>query len=481
MSQPSEPAGTDFASTAVAPVAAPRARPVALLVDVEPTLATLIAEWLDDIGVDARTEAPQRPQDRDVDLVVVDVPYPRREGAQRVRALAAALPQAPILALSSTFFAGRLRERQRRPRPRRRGRAGDASPPRRARRGGSRSAARFAMKASAWLAPDAGARSWRHVAWLGAIVVGAIVGLAIYDTVRGYDAAVAATGRELEGQAIVFAEQTARSIQAIDVVLRHLAEQDRDGTLRARSSAELHELLREQAVGLVQADGLSLHDADGNTLALSWRAPPPSELANVSDRPAFQVVRESAADGAIVGEALTSRDGNVEFFPIARRLTTPAGKFAGVVVARGRIAYFQNFYRDALRDPGTAVALLHREGTLLARYPEARSALGKKFPVVPQMIAAAEKGEGPTRAASPIDGIDRFGAVAAVPDYPLVVTVTRDAPRRSDRGARRRCDRGSARWRLPDWRWSCSTSCCDRCAVSTPRARRSRSRRSASP
>ena len=283
------------------------------------------------------------------------------------------------------------------------------------------------MKASAWLAPDAGARSWRHVAWLGAVVVGAIVGLAIYDTVRGYDAAVAATGRELEGQAIVFAEQTARSIQAIDVVLRHLAEQDRDGTLRARSSAELHELLREQAVGLVQADGLSPHDADGNTLALSWRAAPPSELANVSDRPAFHVVRESAADGAIVGEALTSRDSNVEFFPIARRLTTPAGKFAGVVVARGRIAYFQNFYRDALRDPGTAVALLHREGTLLARYPEARSALGKKFPVVPQMIAAAEKGEGPTRAASPIDGIDRFGAVAAVPDYPLVVTVTRDA------------------------------------------------------
>jgi len=106
MSQPSEPAGTDFASMAVAPVAAARARPLALLVDVEPSLATLIAEWLDDIDVDVLAEAPQRPRDRDVDLVVVDVPYPRREGAQRVRALTAALPQAPILALSSTFFAG---------------------------------------------------------------------------------------------------------------------------------------------------------------------------------------------------------------------------------------------------------------------------------------------------------------------------------------------------------------------------------------
>jgi DNA-binding response OmpR family regulator len=105
MSQPSEPAGTDFASTAAVP-AATRARPIALLVDLEPSLATLIAEWLDDIGVDACIPARDASRDRAVDLVVVDVPYPRREGAQRVGALAAALPRAPILALSSTFFAG---------------------------------------------------------------------------------------------------------------------------------------------------------------------------------------------------------------------------------------------------------------------------------------------------------------------------------------------------------------------------------------
>jgi PAS domain-containing protein len=43
------------------------------------------------------------------------------------------------------------------------------------------------------------------------------------------------------------------------------------------------------------------------------------------------------------------------------------------------------------------------------------------------MLAAAANGKGPTRAVSPVDGVERFGAVAAVPDYPLVVTVTRDA------------------------------------------------------
>jgi hypothetical protein len=169
-----------------------------------------------------------------------------------------------------------------------------------------------------WLVATAGPRQWRHIAWLGALVIAAIVGLAIFDTVRGYDAAVAATGRELDAQAIVIAEQTARTIQAVDVVLRHIAEQHRSGALIQKSGAELHALLYENAVGMVQAAGLSLHDAAGNTLAMSWLYPVPHELGNVADRAAFQVIRGHDLGGAFVGEALRSRQGTIDFFPIAR-------------------------------------------------------------------------------------------------------------------------------------------------------------------
>ena len=106
MSQPSEPAARDVADAVAVSAAAPSGRPLALLVDLEPSLAMLIAEWLDDIGVEACADAPPAPADRTVDLVVVDVPYPRREGARRLRALAVELPAAPVLALSPTFFAG---------------------------------------------------------------------------------------------------------------------------------------------------------------------------------------------------------------------------------------------------------------------------------------------------------------------------------------------------------------------------------------
>ena len=52
-----------------------------------------------------------------------------------------------------------------------------------------------------------------------------IVGLAAYDIYRSYRITVSNTSRELETQARIIAEQTSRTIQAVDVVLRNLQEQ----------------------------------------------------------------------------------------------------------------------------------------------------------------------------------------------------------------------------------------------------------------
>ena len=62
----------------------------------------------------------------------------------------------------------------------------------------------------------------QRIAWGGGLFIAAIVGLSAYDVLRGYRSAVSDTGRELDTQARMIAEQTARSLQAVDVVLRHL-------------------------------------------------------------------------------------------------------------------------------------------------------------------------------------------------------------------------------------------------------------------
>src|SRR4029453_8712709 len=115
-------------------------------------------------------------------------------------------------------------------------------------------------------------RQWtaRGVPWIGAVLIGVIVVLAATDIVRGYRTTVEETGRELETQSRIIAEQSARSVQAVDVVLRYISEQFKKGALSKLNEEELHTYLKDQAVGLVQANGLAMHNEDGSPPATPW-------------------------------------------------------------------------------------------------------------------------------------------------------------------------------------------------------------------
>ena len=125
MSLSSELAGPEVARASGGARPASRA-PRAVIVDVDPPLASLLVEWLADAGVDAvvadagwdvvvadagieavgadaGTTTASTPA---FDLALVDVPFPRQGGSARLRALARSVAGAPVLALSPTFFAG---------------------------------------------------------------------------------------------------------------------------------------------------------------------------------------------------------------------------------------------------------------------------------------------------------------------------------------------------------------------------------------
>jgi PAS domain S-box-containing protein len=115
-------------------------------------------------------------------------------------------------------------------------------------------------------------------------------------------------------------------------------------------------------------------------------------------------------------------------FPMGRRLETASGEFAGVIAARGRIGYYEQFYRDIRPDPGSTITLMHRNGILVAQYPRAEGALGRRFALFDEALALySADPEKSLRIASAVDRSDRFAAVQQLADYPLTVVVTRDA------------------------------------------------------
>src|SRR5262245_48535183 len=210
-------------------------------------------------------------------------------------------------------------------------------------------------------------KSWRAIPWIGALFIAAIAALVAWDIARGYRAAVDDTDRELETQARVIAEQTARSVQAIDVVLRHVAAEYKRGRIARLSPEELHTYLRELSVGLRQIDGFGIYDANGEAVALSW-LPSDPPMRSIADLPGFQALRADPKPQLGIANVVLTDDG-VWALPLGRPLERPSGEFAGLIGARGLVGYFQDFYREIRNDPGTNVTLVHDNGALLARYP----------------------------------------------------------------------------------------------------------------
>ena len=79
------------------------ARRAVLLQDIDPTMADLYEAWLSLDGLRAQRHAVAG---EPIALILTDLPFPRQDGATRLRQLAQSWPDVPVLALSSTFLPG---------------------------------------------------------------------------------------------------------------------------------------------------------------------------------------------------------------------------------------------------------------------------------------------------------------------------------------------------------------------------------------
>jgi PAS domain S-box-containing protein len=284
------------------------------------------------------------------------------------------------------------------------------------------------VKAGAESGPAAPRWSPRLIASLGALFLVAMLGQAGYDIYRQYGATTRNAQKELEAQARVIAEQTARSVQAMDLVLRHIAEQFRHGALGNASRDELHRFLKGQSIGLVQADGLAFFDAGGAVAAASNVPVGQLPRADFANDPFFTALRDDPSAGLHIGQPRPSPGNGRWIFPLGRRVDLGDGRFAGVIGAAGRTEYFQAFYRETFPDASTRISLLHRNGVLLVRHPSADGLLGRRLDVIDEVLPPSGGSSGAVaRLPSPVDGVDHFVALRAVPDHPLVVAVSRDA------------------------------------------------------
>jgi hypothetical protein len=228
--------------------------------------------------------------------------------------------------------------------------------------------------------------------------------------------------------AVVLAEQTTRSFQAVDLVLQEMqamvlaAAIEKPDQFKLRmGTEEVHDFLAGRVKSLPQANAVALFDAAGRLANFS--RPWPIPVMDVSDREYFQFLRDHPAPVPFIGPPVRSKVSGAWTITIARRLSGPNGEFFGIAAGYVEARYFEDFYKAISREAGESVSLFHRDGTLLARHPHIEEMTGEKLSTASPWYAQVANGGGTYHTPGYIGGVPRIISVQPAREYPLAVTV----------------------------------------------------------
>jgi diguanylate cyclase (GGDEF)-like protein/PAS domain S-box-containing protein len=236
--------------------------------------------------------------------------------------------------------------------------------------------------------------------------------------------------RELENTVLLLARHFDQQLEDFQVVQKDLIAYMRAGGIstvenykRRMSGHDIHLMLKSKIEALSYVGGINVFDAEGNLINASgtWPLPP----INVADRPYFKTLKSGPPSQDMVVEPVHSRITGAWTTVLARKVTGPKGEFLGAIGRGIEPANFEKFFATVALAPGATIAMHHRDGTLLARYPHMPELIGGNFrtgPAVQRQVF--EQPRSTSRLTSPLDGQDRLISSRALTNFPILVVAS---------------------------------------------------------
>ncbi len=231
--------------------------------------------------------------------------------------------------------------------------------------------------------------------------------------------------REMSRLDMVFAEQTGRAVETVDVILRDVME-----TLPARGTTDetaAGPALARRIAGVRQVNAVELTNAAGKVMFSS--GPATDHALPLTGNLALAAHRADAVMGLRISEPMRDGDGRWTAL-MTRRIPAPNGGFGGIAIAYLNLAYFEDFYKAVELNENGAILLHRRDGVVLARFPRADGIIGSSFADLPPFTEVlAHSMAGTVLMTSPVDGSHRILAIRALKAFPLAVSISVDEGR----------------------------------------------------
>ncbi|MEH2485620.1 bifunctional diguanylate cyclase/phosphodiesterase [Bradyrhizobium sp. AZCC 2230] len=271
------------------------------------------------------------------------------------------------------------------------------------------------------------------IRWLvvgGTLLIAAIAIGAVLMAQNFRERALRNSGRELENTVLLLAHHFDQQLQDFAVIQRDFVGHVRatgittaEDYRKRLAGQDVHQMLRSKIEALPYMGGLNIIDADGNVINSSTTWPAPK--VNVADRAYFRSFRYDPQAPDVLIEPVYSRISGAWTILIVRKIMGPHGEFMGVVGRGIEPANFEKFFGSVVLGEGATISMLHRDGTLLARFPHSSEMMGHNFrngSFERQKIFALDHFAG--RFVSPVDGEDRLVSARALPHFPILMMAT---------------------------------------------------------
>ncbi len=271
------------------------------------------------------------------------------------------------------------------------------------------------------------------IRWLvvgGALLIAAIAVGAVLMAQNFRERALRNSGRELENTALLLAHHFDQQLQDFAVIQKDFVDHVRltgittAAEYRKRlAGQDVHQMLRSKIDALPYMGGVNVIDADGNLINSSIVWPVPQ--VNVSDRAYYRTFRYDPQAPDVLIEPVHSRISGAWTILIVRKIMGPHGEFMGLIGRGIEPANFEKFFESVVLGEGATISMLHRDGTLLARFPHSAELMGRNFrngSSEQQQIFALDHFAG--RFISPVDGEDRLVSARALPHFPILMMAT---------------------------------------------------------
>jgi len=237
---------------------------------------------------------------------------------------------------------------------------------------------------------------------------------------------LAHTRMETIGVTKIFVEQTERSFESADLVLRGVQDRLNStfGVQFPLDSLEVHLLLGTRVLGMRQLDALFLIDPNGRLVNSS--AEFPSKKISVVNQDYFKAFANKKDGGLFIGKPFRDAQKKEWTLYLARKIQDQDGAFKGIVIGAIDIAHFEDIYQLLKLDYPRPVSLYRDDGVLLASFPHRESLMGERAPELGEYLPIIESGKIEFSSHKKSNGEAELFALGAVPKFPLFISVTND-------------------------------------------------------